>query len=258
MYTSNDMRRARSLPLLPRRDRAKDAKARPWRAYDGEGEEPKFEPLPALKMPAIDVGRRGGAKRKKKQAGAFLTSIDGDDGASPGHSDPTAVLAALAGGGGTGGGKFGSRPTAAQVAAARVAASGAARLPPPRPTAMRGRPSEAAGQSSRHDSSASQARAQRKASATREPAPPGWRARTRVPNEGRGGPANDGIDTEDGATGRSELLAAQKTALDRAQETREALDARIAQLNRQMADFEAAAGGGGPASPSPSPGGASA
>ena len=62
---ASEMRRALSLPQLQPRDRKREAKARPWRISLGAGEEARYSPVKALVLPALDIGRRGGAARDR-------------------------------------------------------------------------------------------------------------------------------------------------------------------------------------------------
>jgi len=62
---ASEMRRALSLPQLRRRDRKREAEARPWRICLGAGEEARHSPVKALALPAVDIGRRGGAARDR-------------------------------------------------------------------------------------------------------------------------------------------------------------------------------------------------
>ena len=119
----NQVRKSRSLPLLPRlcQDRAAAAKSRPWRAAEkGASEEPRFAPVRALGRGGVIVPRKGtrSLPRIRHKPAPLLGSGGGGD-----------VPPLFADDGGGGGGAFLTQHEDAAADDDAAAASAKAQLP---------------------------------------------------------------------------------------------------------------------------------
>ncbi len=221
--TTNEMRRALSLPLIPRRDRTALARARPWRHADGRGEEPAHAPVKALVLPDVNLGRRGGAPKRRPK--------------------PSAGGGGGGGGGDGGGGGLFALTTLGEEAAQWEAA-------PKKPVVPKGEAAQRKVRALQAEAAAAEA-ARRRARAKATERPPPKRATSiadvaaaAAAREGGGRPtgtrSEPRLGPAAGATRsqRAALLAAQHEALDATHEAELALEERIRSLQAQMEQYE--------------------